>query len=297
MPERTPPDVLRHINFRGTQRAPAIARRPLRSVALAPARHEAPEDRISPFITWSLNQIGLDASSYRARPLERRLPACFRALRVASEDAARRKLERHPELVPVAVNALMLGVTEFFRDPDVFATLRGILDLLSRARGPLRIWSVSCSSGCELFSVGLILADQGHLAGCRLLGTDCRAEALDHARRASYSEAEVAKIPMDLRSVHFERAGERLRVREPLRSQPEWRLEDAVREEISATWDVVLWRNAAIYMKPPVAEVVWNRLAASLRPGGVLVTGNAERPTFAPRMQRVAACIYSRVPE
>ncbi len=109
--------------------------------------------------------------------------ACGRCKSARSEEG-RALLENRPDLLPAAVGSLLIGVTEFFRDPAVFEAVRArvVPELAARGRGPLRIWSAGCSSGEELYSLAILLAEAGLLAGSFLLGTDCRIEAVRQAR-------------------------------------------------------------------------------------------------------------------
>ena len=60
-----------------------------------------------------------------------------------------------------------------------------------------------------------------------------------------------------------------------------------------APWDLVLWRNMAIYLEPAAAEKLWEAIVAELRPGAYVVAGKADHP---PRgsLERVAACVYRK---
>src|SRR5690606_38568523 len=106
---------------------------------------------------------------YRSRPLERRLGACLRSLRVGSEDEAKALIAARPELLNRILSTLLIGVTEFFRDPLVFASLREIVvpELGRRTSAP-RVLSVGCANGAELYSVAILLAEAGLLEGAAL---------------------------------------------------------------------------------------------------------------------------------
>ena len=149
-----------------------------------------PDEPASGFVGWVLDRAGLDASLYRHRPLLRRLPACLRTLGVRSPAEARKLLENRPDLLPAAIGSLLIGVTEFFRDAAVFEGIRTeVMPALAARGGQLRIWSAGCSSGEELYSVAILLAEAGLLARSFLLGTDCRIEAIRQARSALYNAA------------------------------------------------------------------------------------------------------------
>jgi chemotaxis methyl-accepting protein methylase len=285
---------LRHVSFEGR---PAAATRPKakrvthqhigHSHALLPTTE--PPDGL---VRWVIDQAGLDANLYRHLPLARRLPACLRMLKVQSAEEARAVLEKQPDLLPAAVSSLLIGVTEFFRDPAVFESLRAeVLPSLAVRRGPLRVWSAACSTGQELYSVAILLAEAGLLAKSFFLGTDCRIEAIEGARSGVY---DAAHLELPIRTEYFEPVGGSWQVIEPLRRQVRWRVADLGRSTEEGPWDIVLWRNLAIYLNPGPAETVWNRLAGALAPGGFLVVGKAERPPSGLGLVPVCRCVYRK---
>src|SRR5437763_14851824 len=75
------------------------------------------------FLRWIFEQGGLDLADYKLEALRRRIPSCLRALHVRHLWEARQLLQRHPPAMKTALNALVIGVTGFFRDPAVFATM------------------------------------------------------------------------------------------------------------------------------------------------------------------------------
>jgi chemotaxis protein methyltransferase CheR len=297
---------LRHISFEGKpplRPRCSCARGPCRA-ALVPAE-PAPEGCKDEFIDWALDRAGLDAAAYRMKPLRRRLPACLRALKVQSTEAARALLERGPSLLAVAVDSLLLGVTEFFRDGDVFESVRTVvLPRLARRRGPLRIWSAGCSTGEELYSVAILLAEAGLLDRSFLLGTDCRPEAIERAKAGLYRTAATDLVPCALRARYFEPTrfrrtlpGARTddaawRPIEALRRQVYWKVADVAHGVEAGPWDVILWRNMAIYLEAAPAQHVWRRLSCALTPEGFLIAGKAERPPHGVSLTSVARCVY-----
>ena len=244
------------------------------------------------FLAWVFNRAGLDANLYRQGPLLRRIPACLRTLKACSTEDARKVLEKRPDLLPAAINSLLIGVTKFFRDAPVFeAMCAAVLPNLALRRRPLRIWSAACSTGEELYSVAILLAERGLLARSSLLGTDCRSEAIELARAGLYG---ATQLQATIRSKYFEAAGKSWRVIGPLRRQIRWEVADLADTIDGGPWDIILWRNLAIYLNPSPAETLWNGLAEALAPGGFLIVGKAERPPSALGLAPVCRCIYRR---
>ncbi len=148
------PIAYRHVVFPDTlaDREPAIDR-------LAPPRPRSlpphPDRNLSSSEQDCLRRLfglaGLDLDDYRPETIKRRIPACLRALRVEHTNEIGSVVQRHPILLEVALSALVIGVTSFFRDAATFATLndRVLPELLADCPGP-RVWSVGCSDGAEL---------------------------------------------------------------------------------------------------------------------------------------------------
>lgn len=226
-----------------------------------------------------LARAGIDAAAYRPVALARRLPALLRALRVATAADAAAAAAANPAALGRAVDTLVIGVTEFFRDPALFRWLRSdvLPDLLLRRPRP-RVWSVGCSSGAELYSVALLLAERGHLAGSDLLGTDCRTSAICAAGEGWFQASDVQNVPEPLLSQYLARERGGYRVVPAIRNAVRWAVADAFLTPAAGPWDAILCRNVAIYLQPAACAVLWRKLADALAAGGLLIVGKAERP-------------------
>ncbi len=252
---------------------------------------------LDPFLDWLFTQAGLDPGAYQARALQRRLAACLRALRVPSTGAARALLEERRELLPLCVDAALIGVSAFFRDEPVFEQLRlSVLPELLKDRRGLRVCSTGCAEGQELYSIAMLLGELGALEKTELLGIDCRPEAIARARAGCFPEKELETIAPTLRNRYFSRAGGRACVAAELAARMRWVLRDMFAPaQAEPAWDLILFRNVAIYLRAERAARLWEQLANSLSPGGALVTGKAERPPDRLPLRRISTCIYRKV--
>ena len=242
-----------------------------------------------------LGHAGLDPSAYRPAPLARRVSACVRELRADSQDAACRRLAAAPALAGKALSTLLIGVSEFFRDPGVFDLLSQVAVPTVRAgRRPPRILSVGSSNGAELYSAAMLLAGADVLTGARLVGIDCRADAVAAARLGWYDEPALAGIDSAARARYFTETAGGWQVAGALRRRTRWVQADATRRVPAGPWDVILCRNLAIYLTPAASEALFTRLAAALVPGGHLVVGKAERPPAGLGLTLVGRCVYER---
>lgn len=273
------------VNFANADAACAYAPRPLTA---AVSEEQA-------FVRWLFERGGLDSADYKSETLRRRIPSCLRALRAASLGDARQVLLRNPAMLRIAISSMVIGVTSFFRDPVVFSALgERILPELTRRGSAARIWSVGCSDGAELYSVAMLLAEQSVLHRCYLLGTDCRPDCIKRAAEGTFEAEAMSAVPRDLVGRYFSGDGSRYRIHSWLRTVVQWRSANVLAVTEPGAWDMILCRNLAIYLRAPASLRLWQSLLSSLRPGGILVLGKAERPLGADGLSAIGPCIYRR---
>ena len=251
-------------------------------------------ERDDAFFTWLFMQAGVRARHYRPSALRRRLPACLRALRVENTRHARRLLRHHPHLIPTALDALLLGVTEFFRDTQVFENLQRELSGIAENRRPLRVWSAGCSDGAELYSIAMLLAELNVLEQSELRGTDCRQDAIARASAGVYQRCAMGGVSTERMRAHFQPVAGNWRIAPALRERIAWRCADLLAAVEPGPWDVIFCRNLAMYLQPSATERLWRNLTSALRPGGLLVLGKAERPSGGLSLAAVGPCLYRR---
>jgi chemotaxis methyl-accepting protein methylase len=285
---------LRHVRFQGTpalSRSPAVRRRHREGSSACPS--SPPEERLDGLSQEVLTRAGLDAARYRAAPLRRRVAACLRALKAGSEAEALQIVRQRPRADALALDTLLIGVSSFFRDTDVFHALREhVIPAWAQRDRPINVLSVGCSSGEEVYSVALLLAGHGLLARARLVGMDCRARAIAHARIGVYSREAFDGLDGRDHAAGVERLTTGWRMGKALRERCEWVVGDATGQLPAGAWDMVLCRNLAIYLRPSAGLCLFTCLTQALRPGGCLVLRRAERPPDALRLCNVARCVY-----
>jgi len=236
----------------------------------------------------------LPVEAYRLPPMIRRIPACLRAIRAASIAEGHERLDKHPELMVRAVNALLIGTTDFFRDRPVFDALQHsvIPQMLEVKRHP-RVWSAACSDGSELYSVAMTFALFGELQEGQFLGTDCRREVVDQARRGQFAKSRMCRLRQPQRSLFTVNGQEFTGIAPEIRRATCWRTAEVLADNPGGPWDMILCRNLAIYLAPKALRGLWQMLADALAPGGVLVVGKAEKPVV-PGLRKIHPSIYCK---
>jgi chemotaxis protein methyltransferase CheR len=180
----------------------------------------------------------------------------------------------------IVVDLLTTNETYFFREPAHFDFLRS--DVLPRFRNtPLQVWSAACSSGEEVYSLAMLIADAGLGEDWQILGSDISQRMLARARNGLYPMERATHLPRTLLQKYCLKG---------VRSQQGMFLIDApLRQHVrfesinlttysaqKAVYDLVFLRNVLIYFDADTKRDVVGRIVHALKPGGLLFVSHVE---------------------
>lgn len=186
-------------------------------------------------------------------------------------------------------DAISTNKTEFFREADHFDFLvNKVLPEYGAANSDkvLRIWSAACSTGEEVYTLGMVIQEYLRKHGAfdfRILGTDLSSFVLALARNAVYSEERVrSAVPEFMIRRYF--MASRDPERQTFRVVPELRAKMCFerlnfmddRYSVEQSYDVVFCRNVLIYFSREVQQAVVQKLCRHLKPGGYFFHGHSE---------------------
>jgi two-component system, chemotaxis family, CheB/CheR fusion protein len=248
----------------------------------------APSDDVSAVLAFLASLRGVDFRDYRRDAVERAVHARLVATSSGDLAAYLRVLARDPVEVERLAASLVVPVSSFFRDPEVFAALEHTVlpDLLARP-SPLRAWSVGVATGEEAWSLAMLLVvaaerQEAPAPSFDLIASDLDARSLSIARAARYPAAAVAHLPPALRDRFLRPDGDAVRVEDSLRPVVRFSLHDVLGRRLAppdavvASFRLVLFRNVLLYFDERLRRKALGRLLSVLEPGGALVLGGVE---------------------
>ena len=203
-----------------------------------------------------------------------------------------RHLTSHPEAYQRLISTFLIKVTEFFRDPALFAQLsdRILPEIIEHARhdrGELRLWSAGCATGEEAYSLAIALAellgDEVETMPVRIFATDLDADAIAFARRGIYPASALKEIPPALLAKYFMRIDDAFQIKKRIRNLTVFGEYDLGQRAPFPRIDLVLCRNVLIYFTKELQQRTLQLFAFSLRPGGYLVLGKSETTSPLPQ--------------
>lgn len=186
------------------------------------------------------------------------------------------------------IDGITTNETLFFRDTSPFDLLRFkiIPELIDRRAKtgvtvPIRIWSAACSTGQEIYSIGMVLKEMlGDLSrfSIRLVGTDISDQAVSRASEGIFSQIEIGRGLTDaVRLKSFTSHPKGWKIRDEIRGMVSFRKLNLMEDFSSlGKFDVIFCRNVAIYFNERDKTSVFNRIGQRLENDGYLVIGSME---------------------
>ncbi|MFT3836908.1 MAG: CheR family methyltransferase [Myxococcaceae bacterium] len=204
-----------------------------------------------------------------------------------SKAALEQRLDaKDPELLAELHQAISVGETFVFRQPEHFDFLREEITRRFAGRSAINAWSAGCSTGEEAFTVAAVLQAALPDAAVSVLGTDLDRSRLVRAQQGvirHHAVREGSSIDVPLLGKPVQGGYEVLpQVRRLVRFERHNLLEAA-----PGAFDVVLCRNVLIYFTDEAVNAACARLAQGLAPGGMLMLGAVEVSSTPPGLRRI----------
>jgi chemotaxis protein methyltransferase CheR len=233
-------------------------------------------------------QYGFDFREYASASLKRRVWRRVHAEGLHTIAGLIERVLHDPEVMERLLLDLSINVTAMFRDPSFFAAFREKVVPALRTYPFTRIWVAGCSTGEEVYSLAIMLAEEELYERTRIYATDINEVVLDQARagvfplekmreytqnyiraggRRSFSEYYLARYEGAL----FERS---------LTENVVWAPHNLVQDSSFNTFNVILCRNVMIYFDRPLQNRVHHLFHESLERFGILALGHKESIRF-----------------
>ena len=244
----------------------------------------AETERFEQILRYLEQTRGFDFTVYKRTTLMRRVVKRMQMINISTFDEYLHYLQVHQEEFAALFNTILINVTSFFRDAEVWACLRDdIIPALLEARkgeGPIRVWSAGCASGQEAYSIAILFAEAVGADALRdqvkIYATDADDDALAQARAATYSPCQLADVPADLAAKYFDAVNGEFVANRDLRRAMIFGRHDLLQDAPISRVDLLLCRNTLMYFNAEAQARIVQRLYFSLNPAGYAILGRAE---------------------
>ena len=233
---------------------------------------------------------GFDFRSYAYASIRRRLWKRIEAEGLETVSALQARVLHEPPLMEKLLLDLSINVTAMFRDPTFYQAFREHVIPILRTYPFIRIWHAGCATGEEVFSMAILLQEEGLYERCRIYATDINEVVLQRAkegifpldRMQEYTENYIAAGGKRAFSDYYLAKYDGTLFNDSLTKNVVFSQHNLVTDRSFAEFNVILCRNVLIYFDKTLQARVHGLFYGSLAKFGVLVLGSKESLRFSP---------------
>jgi two-component system, chemotaxis family, CheB/CheR fusion protein len=233
------------------------------------------------------SQTGHDFSQYKRSTIIRRVERRMAVHQIDGLEDYLRYMELTRGEADALFRELLIGVTSFFRDAEIFDEVqKRAMPLLFAGKTPgtaIRVWVPGCSSGEEAYSIAILLREcmeeLKENFKVQIFATDIDREAIDHARAGVYPSSIIADVSPERLAHFFEQDqpdGSTYRIHKTIRDMLVFSEHDLIKNPPFSKLDLISCRNLLIYMGAELQKKLMPLFHYALNPGGILVLGSSE---------------------
>jgi chemotaxis protein methyltransferase CheR len=227
---------------------------------------------------------GIDFSGYAPASLARRLAQWLAQSGFASFGEATSALLRDQQLCRQLVQDVTVNVSDMFRDPYFFKALREEVLPHLRTYAHCRIWVAGCASGEEVYSLAILLHEEGLADQCRIYATDLNETMVDKAREGVFALRDMQRYTLQYQqaggtaafSDYYVALYQRAQFNRALVRNVVFAAHNLLTDADFSEMQLILCRNVMIYFKPDAKDRVLKVFDDCLSPAGFLCLGTKE---------------------
>ncbi len=227
---------------------------------------------------------GFDFRDYAIASIKRRIWNAVHAEHLPSISAFQAKILHDPHCMERFLLGLSVNVTAMFRDPSFYQAFRRHAIPLLRTYPFIRIWHAGCSTGEEVYSMAILLTEEGLYRRCRIYATDINEAVLRQAKTGiyplnlmkSYTQNYLQAGGKRSFSEYYTAAYDNAIFRSSLRSNIVFSLHNLATDASFNEFNVICCRNVLIYFNQNLQARVHKLLYESLKTFGILALGRQE---------------------
>lgn len=232
-------------------------------------------------------ECGLDFTHYKPNTVLRRIDRRLQLNRSVDLDEYVDQLRNDPRELNSLYKDLLIGVTRFFRDPELFERLQAevIPDLLAKVspEDEIRAWVAGCATGEEAYSLAILfheaLAAADRPINVKIFATDVHRASLEFASVGVYDEAALIEVSSERLDRYFVKQAAKYQVAQDLRKMIVFAPHNIIKDAPFTKLDLISCRNLLIYLQTPAQKKALSLFHFGLKTGSVLVLGPSESPS------------------
>jgi chemotaxis protein methyltransferase CheR len=231
---------------------------------------------------------GYDFRNYAFPFIQRRINHRVQIERLSSISALQEKILREPSVMARLLSDFSINVTEMFRDPSFFKSIRTKVVPLIKDYPSIKIWHVGCSSGEEVYSMAILLHEEGIYDKTRIYATDINKNILEKAKQGTfplegmklYTKNYIEAGGKQAFSEYYKAIDDKVCFHPFLQKNMIFAQHNVVSDHSFNEFDLIICRNVLIYFNKSLQNNVHQLIYESLSTSGFLGLGKREGVKF-----------------
>jgi len=224
---------------------------------------------------------GIDFSCYEPNSLKRRVVRSLHIFKLQAAHELWIKILKDRSFIYPFMDEISVGLTSMFRDPVLWRKLRQMLkeDLIKNAN--LSIWHAGCSTGEEVYTMGIVLRESFYSGPVAALATDISNHALSSAQAGIYSVMKMDEYernytefnPSSSLKRYFTSINDSVTFDKTLINHVTFCHHNLITDTFHNRFDVIFCRNVMLYFDTNAKRGLFDKFYDALNPGGLLIIG------------------------
>jgi chemotaxis protein methyltransferase CheR len=253
-----------------------------------PNKKELEDIEIRLLLEGIFQQYGWDLRDYAPASLKRRILKCVGEEKLKTVSALQDKVLHEAAAMRRLLDTISVDVTSMFRDPGFYLVFRQKVVPLLRGYSFVRIWHAGCATGEEVYSMAILLHEEGLSDKTRIYATDMNESLLEKSQEGifplgamkEYTDNYIRAGGTGSFSDYYTAKYENVKFRPALTKNVVWARHNLATDASFNEFHVIVCRNVMIYFNESLQKRVHDLLYESLITGGVLGLGSKESITF-----------------
>jgi chemotaxis protein methyltransferase CheR len=234
-------------------------------------------------------KYGFDFREYSYAHLKRRIMNRVRLSGFCSIQELESKIASSDDIFAhLFLKDLSINVTEMYRDPDFYQVLREKVIPHLKTYSFFKIWHAGCSTGQEVYSMAILLKEEGIYDRALIYATDFNQEVLNHAQEGIYSDELIKEYTQNYQraggtaslSDYYTAGYSSVIMDQSLKKNIVWANHNLVTDHVFAEVNLIMCRNVLIYFNRTLQNKVHDLFYNSLAKGGFLCLGTKESLSY-----------------
>ncbi|SKC54333.1 CheR family methyltransferase [Ohtaekwangia koreensis] len=225
---------------------------------------------------------GIDFTCYERLSLKRRIIRAMGIFNIDSIHGLWTMILSDRAFIYSFMDEISVGLTALFRDPVLWRKLKSLLrndQMISKSS--LAIWHAGCSTGEEIYSMGIVLKESMYEKPVTAWATDISKQSIDHAQRGEYHQMKFQEYEQNykeyniygsLKNYAVQDAGS-FRMYTGLVDHVTFEYHNLITDQFNKKFDIIFCRNVMIYFDNGAKSKLLKKFHESLNPGGLLIIG------------------------